>query len=322
MTNYQQNKDIIQQIKDLQVRVEAVEKFNPLNNGTIDEGGMLIKEGGIQVLFPTGETGILFGHRENTGRIVDGSAIVDDAIGFTVFDQYEDILMSMNTWLSDGASFVQFGDATPEDIGVLDAFTVFTDNLQLETATELELIARTGDIIIGIDPDNLDGELFFSNYGGTNGIINFSWAEMRFFDMPTTGSAANVRISQTGNPTMSVSTSAKRFKQDIEDFNPPIDNILNIQPKTWRDKSAVAKDPNTTERHFGAIAEDLVALGLDFLIDFDDNGEPWAIQYERVAIALIPAIKSHRARVKTLEDKVALLEKQVAALLAKVQVKP
>lgn len=311
MSNYQLTKDIVQQVKDIQVRLEAVEKFNPLNDGTIDEGGLAIKDGGISVKFPSGNENVFFGLRDPATRLTGGIESVDAKLGFSAANDAQQLIMSLSTWLSDDYSFAQFGDASPEDIAALNLFTVFADQIYFYSATRWQTKAVRGDLYFVIDPDNVGGAMYFTDFSSGAGQINFSITDLNFYNLATTGSAANARISTSGTPTLQVSTSAKRFKQDIEEFHPPIDTILNIQPKTWRDKNEVLKDESVAKRHFGAIAEDLVDLGLDFLVDFDDDGQPWAIQYERVAIALIPAIKDHRKRLATAEDRLAALEKKV-----------
>ncbi|MBQ0838129.1 hypothetical protein KBP51_17355, partial [Lactiplantibacillus pentosus] len=62
-----------------------------------------------------------------------------------------------------------------------------------------------------------------------------------------------------------------------------------------------AKDPET---YFGMIADDLDDAGLNELVDYDDKGKVRGIQYDRVALSLIPLIRNYRDRITELETKV------------------
>lgn len=52
------------------------------------------------------------------------------------------------------------------------------------------------------------------------------------------------------------------------------------------------------------IADDLDDAGLNELVEYDDKGAVRGIQYDRVALALIPLIRNYRDRITELETKV------------------
>lgn len=56
-------------------------------------------------------------------------------------------------------------------------------------------------------------------------------------------------------------------------------------------------------RHFGMIAEDLAAAGLEMLVSRGQDGELEGIQYDRIGPALIPVIKQLQDKVNKLEEK-------------------
>ena len=87
------------------------------------------------------------------------------------------------------------------------------------------------------------------------------------------------------------------------------DKLLEVPVAHWKDKEEVlaktrdsnAKDPET---YFGMIADDLDDAGLNELVEYDDKGEVNGIQYDRVALALIPLIRNYRDRITVLENKI------------------
>ena len=52
------------------------------------------------------------------------------------------------------------------------------------------------------------------------------------------------------------------------------------------------------------IADDLDNAGLNELVEYDDKGNVNGIQYDRVALSLIPLIRNYRDRITELENKV------------------
>ena len=61
---------------------------------------------------------------------------------------------------------------------------------------------------------------------------------------------------------------------------------LRLQPVLFNYKT----DPNK-KQHLGLIAEELDSLGLNSLVVYDSNNEPYGIYYEKLAVLLINAIK-------------------------------
>jgi hypothetical protein len=101
------------------------------------------------------------------------------------------------------------------------------------------------------------------------------------------------------------STSSRRRKVDIEDAEVDPAAVLKMRPRTFRDKGQVDNDPDTTTRFIGFIAEELHDLGLTDFVDYDDEGRPDAISYDRLTAAIIPVLKDLNARVAALEAKAA-----------------
>lgn len=114
----------------------------------------------------------------------------------------------------------------------------------------------------------------------------------------TTGFATNARIN-TSSGRVQRSTSSRRYKQDITNA-PPLDRLLDIQPRSYRSIRDVKENgPNATVL-YGAIAEELHDLGLSNLVEYID-GKPEAIHYQLIGVALIPYVRELQNRIDQLE---------------------
>lgn len=125
----------------------------------------------------------------------------------------------------------------------------------------------------------------------------------------TTSRGANAYLAPDG--ALIRSTSAAKYKTDIvRTFETEMGNkLLEVPVAHWKDKEEVlaktrdsnAKDPET---YFGMIADDLDDAGLNELVEYDDKGRVNGIQYDRVALSLIPLIRNYRDRIAELETEV------------------
>ena len=57
----------------------------------------------------------------------------------------------------------------------------------------------------------------------------------------------------------------------------------------------------------GVVAEDLDAAGLGMFVVYNEDGSPESVMYDRLGVALVPAVKALRDRVNELEDKIGEL---------------
>ncbi|WP_249261786.1 phage tail protein [Lactiplantibacillus plantarum] len=125
----------------------------------------------------------------------------------------------------------------------------------------------------------------------------------------STSHGANAYLAPDGS--LVPSNSAAKYKTDIvRTFETGMgDKLLEVPVAHWKDKEEVlsktlnpsAKNPET---YFGMIADDLDDAGLNELVEYDDKGAVRGIQYDRVALALIPLIRNYRDRITELETKV------------------
>lgn len=145
-----------------------------------------------------------------------------------------------------------------------------------------------------------------SGMNGSNIVMGGDYIYLR--SNHTTSSGANAYLAPDG--ALVRSTSAAKYKTDIvRTFETEMGNkLLEVPVAHWKDKEEVlaktrdsnAKDPET---YFGMIADDLDDAGLNELVEYDDKGRVNGIQYDRVALALIPLIRNYRDRITELETK-------------------
>lgn len=128
----------------------------------------------------------------------------------------------------------------------------------------------------------------------------------------TTSAGANVYVADDG--ALVRSSSARKYKTDIQDTDNDYGNkLIEFTPQKWIDKAEKKRyeeDPENNKKpgyYYGLIADDLDAAGLDMLVNYGAEGEVEGINYDRLAVALLPVIKS-------LKDQVASLKKQIKAL--------
>jgi hypothetical protein len=95
-------------------------------------------------------------------------------------------------------------------------------------------------------------------------------------------------------------SSSRRYKTDIRNYRISPRTVLDLKPRTWRDKSEVERDPGTDRWHVGFIAEELDEAGLTDFVDYDADGQPKAVTYDRLCVALLEHNRHLQAQVDAL----------------------
>lgn len=96
--------------------------------------------------------------------------------------------------------------------------------------------------------------------------------------------------------------SSRRFKQDEAPAPSVTDQLMGVQVVTYRYRKAVEELGDAAAIEWGVIAEDLHALGLTWLVDYDDDGSPFGVRYDRLSLCLLPMLQDHERRLSALED--------------------
>jgi len=121
----------------------------------------------------------------------------------------------------------------------------------------------------------------------------------------TTTSSANVYMNSSTGLIARV-TSSERYKVEINAETIPAQSVMAMVPKSYVDKAEYEANNNSSvglQRHLGLIAEDLAALPVlkDLLVNYNEQGQPDSVNYDRIAISLIPLVQDLNNRVTKLE---------------------
>ena len=88
-----------------------------------------------------------------------------------------------------------------------------------------------------------------------------------------------------------------------------VDAVRKIDVVDFRYKSAVKEHGDDAVLEVGVIAEQLLELGLDQFVFFDDAGQPAGVHYEMLSVAVLKLVQAQADRLDSLEARVAKLEK-------------
>lgn len=105
---------------------------------------------------------------------------------------------------------------------------------------------------------------------------------------------------------LSRGASSRRYKKDIAAMSIDKQAVLALAVVSFHHKAFLfdADDPmrSNPPLEVGLIAEDLHDAGLGWLVGYDAEGRPDSIRYDRIALALLPVIQDHEARLTALES--------------------
>lgn len=94
------------------------------------------------------------------------------------------------------------------------------------------------------------------------------------------------------------SASSERYKKSVRPEDVTDEQILQLALVSYQWRAAVAVDDR---REMGLIAERVVEAGLDWAAFFNEDGSVEGLNYEMVALAMLPAVQRLIARVAALE---------------------
>lgn len=317
--------DIMRQLADIRRRLRSIETSRRLESASIGAGGLRVFSGGSIRLQDGGD---LLVQDEGDIRVEGGRIVIVDSDGNETFlastsglallgllsiDTGE--LLATNSpndrWVAIRNGQVEFGRisngtanalaeirAKDQDIELHANFNAFvTGDNQVFTQSGGDSFALadgtysigTGAIPIGADMQvRADGTIFL--------ISNLDQVSMSY---AATTAAAN--LAATANPGLiRRNTSSRRHKLDIKDFHASPRTVLDLKPRTWRDRGEVSDDPKTDRWHVGLIAEEVDEIGLTAFVDYDADGQPESVTYDRLCVALLGVVKDQQRQLDAL----------------------
>ncbi len=111
--------------------------------------------------------------------------------------------------------------------------------------------------------------------------------------------------------TVGYAPSSRKFKQDIKTADLSFDKLMQLRVVFFRYIAAVENMDAEAQRELGVIAEEVHELGFKWLIDYDEEGEPFGIKHERMAFAALKLAQLINNRVDSLEERLEELESSV-----------
>jgi len=150
----------------------------------------------------------------------------------------------------------------------------------------------------------VSGNTYSFSVGGTS----FFTGNMYYPSHSSSGSGGDLPLYVNSSGYIYAKSSSKKFKEDIQYQDVPIADIVQLKPVTYVNNEEYAANNNSAtglKRVTGLIAEDVAQIDTlkDLLVGYDEDGAPFSISYDAVAVALIPAIKNLNDRLTALEAK-------------------
>ena len=122
--------------------------------------------------------------------------------------------------------------------------------------------------------------------------------------MATTGSGGNSVYWDSSTKELYSSTSSRRYKENIRPFLSGLDYVLKMNPVTF----TYIERPEETDPILGLIAEDLDEIGLTELVNYNNDNLPESINYDKISVVLINAVKELDGEIKKSLAKLEALE--------------
>ncbi|MFK0099246.1 tail fiber domain-containing protein [Streptomyces sp. NPDC091040] len=114
-----------------------------------------------------------------------------------------------------------------------------------------------------------------------------------------------------GSGTFCRNTSARKFKENIRDFDIDPADVLKMRPVIYDRKDQLDEETGEIrpgrKGEVGLIADEVDDLGLKWLVQYMD-GEIDALRYDLLGVALLPVVQAQERRLRDLEARLAALE--------------
>ncbi|WP_056986924.1 phage tail spike protein [Ligilactobacillus equi] len=213
---------------------------------------------------------------------------------------------------------IYVGDTEPSDLitasgyGILIDKTFGTRIIGGNTGVTLTAGTAYGDVVKS-SPQIAIGAGQRGLTGGSEIHINASYTRITSATNRTTSSSPNLYVGSDG--TLLRSTSASKYKTAIVDAH-GMENygekLINISPKLWVDKAEKARFKEGRNDgyalHYGLIADELDKEGLSKLVRYDSQGEIEGIEYDKIAVALLPLLKKQQNQIAELQEQIEELK--------------
>jgi hypothetical protein len=140
---------------------------------------------------------------------------------------------------------------------------------------------------------------------GNGGIYTDTVGSFYMRSGDTTAATANMQIVSTAGTTfgrVARSTSSRRYKTDIETVSYPDESVKLLRPVKYHGIKDIERGDNTW--YTGLIAEEVAEIpGLELLVQYNDEGQPEAVNYAGLSVVLAEVVSRILNRLDALEAK-------------------
>lgn len=240
-----------------------------------------------------------------------GNVLQEDQAGFLFIDNAG--TLNQTTSCDFGTTSLPRQNLT---FGNVDAYVVDTNNVQYTAATSF--IVNAGSY--ALNGNTVGSDTGFDGPTLTTNAIQSNTTDI-FFERKVIGTPLNVTFrdnvevyfrgnvytnftSSTGTTVvvgagdqLFLLTSSQRFKEDIQPIevnHEVLSNIYKLEPVTFRYKNGSSEGNGVNKKTVGLIAEEVNKLFPE-VVNLDDNGEPFSIDYNGITVLLLAALKDLKA---------------------------
>ena len=122
--------------------------------------------------------------------------------------------------------------------------------------------------------------------------------------MSTSGTGTYAVCWNSSTYELMAPSSSRRYKENIRPFLSGLDYVLKMNPVTF----TYIERPEDTKPIPGLIAEDLDEIGLTELVNYNNDNLPESINYDKISVVLINAVKELDGEIKKSLAKLEALE--------------
>jgi len=147
------------------------------------------------------------------------------------------------------------------------------------------------------------------NLNSSNDVFTWDASDrVAFPSASTTASAANAFLDNGNSNRLLRSTSSRRYKKDIIPLGYSLnDEVYKLKPVRYHSK---AEADSKTDWFYGLIAEDVAEVE-PRLVQYDAQGRPDGVQYDRVGVLLLGVVQEQQEQIKALREELDELKKKV-----------
>lgn len=107
-------------------------------------------------------------------------------------------------------------------------------------------------------------------------------------------------------------TSTKRLKKEIQDYEvQDLDKLLKLKLKKFKYKREVKHLHPNREWMYGYMAEDLIENGFEEVIGYDNEGNPFSVNYGLMSIFVLELVKKQQNEIDSLKEEIQRLKEKI-----------